>query len=84
MTIENLAHISEIAGGIVVATTLVILVLPVRESGRREQVDAIRDAVNNFVESEPNEIPCNAHFSGGWYVQPRPFSAVPGVIFLVD
>lgn len=49
MTVENLAYISEIGSGIVVATTLVILVFQVRQNGRREQVDAIREGVNDFV-----------------------------------
>jgi len=51
MNIEILAHISEIVSGIVVATTLLILVFQIRQNGRREQVDAVREGVNTFVRS---------------------------------
>ena len=49
MTIEQLAYISEIISGIVVATTLIILVLQIRQSNRREQAEALRETVNDFI-----------------------------------
>ena len=49
MTIEQLAYISEIISGIVVATTLIILVLQMRQSNRREQSEALRETVNDFI-----------------------------------
>ncbi len=49
MTVENLAYIAEIVSGVVVATTLLILVIQVRQSARRQQVEAISEGVNDFV-----------------------------------
>ena len=49
MTVENLAYIAEIVSGIVVAATLLILVFQVRQSARRQQVEAISVGVNDFV-----------------------------------
>jgi hypothetical protein len=49
MTIESIAHISEIVSGIVVATTLLILVFQIRQNGRRQKVEAVKEGVNDFV-----------------------------------
>ena len=49
MGTEGLANISEVVSGIVVAITLLILVFQVRQNGRRQQVEAISEGVNDFV-----------------------------------
>jgi hypothetical protein len=49
MTIEKLAYISEIISGIVVATTLIIVAYQMRQNNRREQAEALRETVNDFI-----------------------------------
>jgi len=54
MSLENLALYSEVISGIVVAISVLILAFQVRQHGRREQVEAIKEGVNDFVRSVVN------------------------------
>lgn len=49
MSIEQLAYISDVISGIVVAITLVIVVFQMRQNNHQVQAEALSEAINDFV-----------------------------------
>jgi hypothetical protein len=49
MSIEQLANLSEVISGIVVAVTLIIVVFQMRQNNEQVQAEAIREGINDFV-----------------------------------
>jgi hypothetical protein len=49
ISIEQLANLSEVFSGIVVAVTLIIVVFQMRQNNNQVQAEALREAINDFV-----------------------------------